>query len=99
MLNESFVANISYCDRDGNKSDRRIVPVSVPKDSVRAIDVSDLSPGQQDEMERLVREYKEYMDNILKAAFTFEGWVEHSYNETIVPKWRSFKVHNITENY
>ena len=99
MLTESTLTNISYqSDRDGKKSDRAIVPVSVPKDTVRAIDVSELSAAQQTEMVRLVSEYKQYMDTIFKSAFTFENWVEHTYHETVIPKWRSFKTANIAVN-
>lgn len=97
MLTEANIAHVLYkSDKDGKKSDRVIVPVSVPKDTVRAIDVSELTSAQQDEMSRLVAEYKQYMDTIFKSAFTFENWVEHTYQETVIPKWRSFKTANLT---
>lgn len=96
MITEAQTAHIEYCSVAGETSDRYIIPMSVPKDSIRAIDVTDLDEEARQLMERRVAEYKEYMGNILKSAFTFENWVDHTYNTEVNPKWRSFKVNNTT---
>ena len=95
-LSESKIANITYTKDNGESSDRVIIPTYVPNSAlVRAIDVTELSAADQVQMERLVAEYREYKDHILKTMFTFEDWVDHTYHQSVSPKWRSFKPGNI----
>jgi hypothetical protein len=98
ILHESKIASIVYTSAsDGNVSARTIVPtyVPVPADSVRAIDVSELTEAEQQETAALVAEYKQYTKDYFKAMFKFEDWVEHSKGTAISPKWRTFKVSGI----
>lgn len=97
MLTESKVATIQYEDSKGEVSVRDILPMSVPKDTIRALDLSGLDDAEKAKLSAHVAEYKEYMATVYKSAFTFENWAEHSYGESLDLKWRSFKVSKVTE--
>ena len=95
-LYESTIADITYVKDNGESTDRTIIPTYVPSSNlVRAIDVTDLPAKDQADMARLVAEYREYKDHIIRTMFTFENWVSHTYDISIDPKWRSFKPGNI----
>jgi len=95
-LTEAHLATIEYTSESTNEvTHRTIVPVSVPSSTVRAIDVSELSEQDQQELAGLVAEYKEYVDQHFNKMFKFEDWAEHSKQIYISPKWRSFKVSGI----
>lgn len=99
-LNESEITSIVYTSAaDGNTSARTIIPTSVPVlvDSIRAIDVSELTEAEQQTTASLVAEYKQYTKDYFKAMFKFEDWVEHSTGNSISPKWRTFKVSGIKQ--
>ena len=96
ILTEAKITRMNY-NEAGEQTTRTVIPMSVPKDFMRAIDVAELDPEAQQRMETLIAEYKEYMATIMKSAFTFENWVDHTYNEEITPKWRSFKLAKITD--
>lgn len=97
MLTESKVANIEYVDSKGERSTRIILPVTIPKDTIKALDVSDLAPGVVKSLSNRIAEYNEYMATIIKSAFTFENWVDHQHGESLDLKWRTFKVSEIVE--
>lgn len=80
---------------DGEVTERRIVPVFTPYQTVRAIDVSNLDKSEQQQMTDAVREYGEYLDQHAKRAFNFETWYEQTQGKAISPKWRAFKLANI----
>lgn len=95
-LSEGTLASIVYTSESkGETKARTIVPMTIPKDSVRAIDVSALSVEEQRMMVALVAEYKKYMDSVFVGTFKFEDWVEHTTGMEIHPTWRTFKVSNI----
>ena len=95
-LNEGLLTSIVYTSESKNETrTRSIVPVTVPKDSVRAIDVSALPKEEQELMASLVTGYKEYLAGIFAGSFKFEDWVEHTTGMEIAPAWRTFKVANI----
>jgi hypothetical protein len=95
-LNEGVLTSIVYTSESKNETKTRsIVPVTVPKDSVRAIDVSALPTEEQELMATLVAGYKEYLAGIFTGTFKFEDWVEHTTGMEISPSWRTFKVSNI----
>lgn len=96
-LTEAQLATITYTKDNGESSNRTILPTYVPHQQlVRAIDVTELSDNDQAQMARLLSEYREYKDHIMKTMFTFEDWVDHTYHQSIDPKWRSFKPANIS---
>lgn len=91
-LVENEIATIVYEKDSGDTSARVIVPTQVPKDLVRAIDVSELDPAQRAEIAEMYVEYKKYVSTFMENMFNFETWVEHTHNKEIKPKWRAFKV-------
>ena len=95
LLSEGTVSNITYTSDKKGITTRAIVPVSVPKDCVRAIDVSELADDEQQHIAGLVSEYRQYISDIMQTSFKFEDWVEHTTGARIDPMWRSFKVTNI----
>ena len=72
------------------KSERVIVPAIIPG-NIKAIDVTDLNDGEQQEMCDLYEEYSEYFNNHQKRAYSFEDWASHTMQRDISPKWRTFK--------
>lgn len=90
-LTEREIATIVYEKEDGDLSSRVILPVQVPGDLVRAIDVSELSNEERQEMATLYAEYKKYVMSFMENMFNFETWTEHTHNKQIKPKWRAFK--------
>lgn len=64
---------------------------------VRGIDVSDLSSEEQKTIERLWQEYKEYLTNVRKTNFSFEDYIQHTTNQEMKLKWRSFHPEGIQE--
>lgn len=91
-LKEAEITSIVYEKENGDTSARVIIPVAVPKNLVRAIDVSELEPTERKELLELYTEYKKYTTAYLENMFGFETWVEHTQNRTVTPKWRAFKV-------
>lgn len=88
--------DITYLSESKNEvTQRQIIPTSVPKTVMKAIDVSELSVGEQLEMKALYKEYAAYYANYMDNAFNFETWCEHSKGKTISPKWRAFRLDNI----
>jgi hypothetical protein len=78
-------------------SQRTIIPTFVPRQTMKSIDVSELTAEQKAEMQALYKEYARYYEEFLINAFNFETWVEHTKGKTISPKWRAFKLANIKE--
>lgn len=91
-LIENQMTSIVYEKEGGETSARVIIPTHVPKDLIKAIDLSETDPVQRAEIANRYEEYKQYVAAQLKNMMTFEGWVSHSYNEEYKLKWRSFKV-------
>lgn len=91
QLTEAKITTIIYEKEDGTASSRVIIPVSVPKDLIRAIDLSDVELTERAEIGALFEEYKEYQAVYLKNMLTFEKWADHSHNKELTLKWRSFK--------
>lgn len=93
QLTESQITSIVYESKSkGEITSRVIVPTSVPADFVRAIDVSDLTPAEREEMAQLHAEYRQYREQFLAGMFNFETWVEHTKGKAVAPKWRAFKL-------
>jgi hypothetical protein len=90
------VCNVTYVKDNGDSSDRFIVPVSVPSHLVNAIDVTELPEQERMGLATARAMYGEYIQGILKAAFSFEDWAEHE-GRTLPAelKHRSFKVQGL----
>ena len=96
MINEAELTTIVYTSESKKETTTRtIVPVTVPKDSIRAIDVSGAAIEAQQGMVELVAEYKSYVNAAIANTYKFEDWVEHTKGVVIHPNWRTFKVSNI----
>ncbi len=91
-LKQAQLATIIYEKADGEVTTRTIVPASVPAGVVRALDVTDLTPAEREELQQLYREYVEYVDNFKANMFNFETWIEHSKGKVVPTKWRSFSL-------
>jgi len=104
MLKSHEIQNIKYTKdlgRSGEISrveitERTIIPTFVPKPNIKAVDVTDLSPEDRDALLALLIEYNEYVVSKTESIFNFEDWVAHSALVDIQPKWRTFKLDNLT---
>lgn len=97
MLKERIIQNIEYTKKSGNDKEitqRAIIPTFIPKANIKAIDVTNLSDQDRDDMLQLFNEYFEYVTSQATTVFSFEDWVEHSKQIYIEPKWRTFKQQN-----
>lgn len=90
-LTRAQLATIIYEKTSGETTTRSIIPTALPTDLIRAIDVTELSPDDRNDLAALYVEYQEYVDTFMSSMFNFDTWIEHTYNKPITPKWRSFK--------
>ena len=80
----------------GEITERYVIPTFVPTISnIRALDVTDLSEDQRAALLALWNQYQEYYQTAVSLIFDFETWIEHSTNEQVEVKWRTFKPDNI----
>ena len=95
MLSERKIQRIRYTKSNKNGdtevTDRVIIPTFVPKPNIKAIDVSECTQHERQEIEVFMREYNDYLESRAVGTFKFEEWVQHSKNIYIEPKWRTFK--------
>lgn len=93
MLSEAVVTTVLYnSERTGDFSSRVIIPVSVPVDVVKAIDVDGLSPQDRANMAEIVGEYLTYRQTYVAGMFGLEDWAEQTKGVRPDPKWRTFKL-------
>lgn len=92
-LTENQITTIVYDNENkGERTTRVVIPTSVPKDVIRAIDVDSLDPAERTAMLEMYNQYREYTQQYIATMFKFEDWVEHTKGHEIKPKWRAFKV-------
>lgn len=102
-MQKGKVNTFTYLKEGANATDasnRTILTtyVPVPKDLVvRGIDVTELSEDQRDNLEKLWVEYQEYLIRLRETTFSFEDFIQHTTNQEIKLKWRSFHPEGITE--
>ena len=101
VLKERKIQNIRYTkpvnvggEQIDEVTERVVIPTFIPKASVKAVDVTDLSEEKREELQQLLTEYNEYVRERSKAIFKFEDWVEHTKLTHIDVKWRTFKINN-----
>ena len=98
QFKQGEITDILYLSESKNElTQRTIIPTFVPRQTIKSIDVSDLTPDQRLELQALYREYAKYYDDFIINAFNFETWVEHTKGQTISPKWRAFILANIKQ--
>ena len=83
--------------RQGEITERYVIPTFVPQANMKAIDVTDLSDEEREELREMYEEYTEYYRQAVQALFSFEDWVSHTRGEDAKPspKWRTFKLENV----
>ena len=88
---------IEYEKKNGDVVERFIVPVTVPKEYIRAIDVSgdDYDEEAVAQMEQYVAEYAQYIKDHMSTMFSFEDFVDHTFNESIEVQWKTFNLYGI----
>lgn len=99
MLTEGTIHHIEYESiATGSITQRHIIPVRIPPDTMRAMDVSECPDEMRTELLNLLHEYRKYHTTYINSMLTFEKWVDHTYNKEPPPiKWRSFKVNRLKE--
>lgn len=109
MLEENKVGQILYNkERDGTveSTERYIIPTSIPKFNIKALDVSAMNDDKREVLAVFHTEYKKYFKKRLKTIYSFEDWIDATYPHSIfskdVPekdrveiKHRTFKMDNI----
>lgn len=97
-LTENQVTTIVYENvNKGETTSRVVIPTSVPKDVVRAIDVDVLTAAERTDLLEMLLEYREYTKVYMDGMFNFETWAEHAKNRKLQVNWRSFKVSGLKE--
>lgn len=96
-MKRNNICDIEYVNSKNETSQRTIIPTTVPYDTYKAIDVTELSKNEQQEIQQLLEEYQEYAENYKANMFNFETWVNHAKGTEISPKWRTFKKDRIKE--
>ena len=95
MFKNHEAVAIVYTNRKKETSERTVVPFNVAPVNVKAIDVTDLPEGEQQQMTSRMLEYQEYLEIIRSATFKFEDWLEMTHAETPDIKWRTFDPANV----
>lgn len=80
----------------GEVTERYVIPSFVPHPNIKAIDVTDLTEEEREEIAALYMEYVEYYKQAASTLFSFEDWVDHSKQKNVRPKWRTFREDNVT---
>jgi hypothetical protein len=99
MLKENQEGKIRYSkDKNGGieVTERIIIPTSIPKANIKALDVSNLLEEDRNKMIELHKEYQQYFKTQMKTIFSFEDWIEASHpDDKMEVKYRTFKINNI----
>lgn len=94
VLRISYTKNL-HEDKEGEVTERYVIPTFVPQPNMKAIDVTDLSQEKRKQLSQLYAEYSEYYKRMASTIFTFEDWLAHTQNIDFTPKWRTFKMSNV----
>ena len=96
-LKEGMIAEILYRKDTGEVADRTIIPVTIPPQHVKAVDVGELNTKDRLWLQDCIKEYQEYLTAKRATILKFEDWVEHTKNQRLEVKWRTYKRDGITE--
>jgi hypothetical protein len=99
-LKENETGHILYTkEKDGTQevTDRFVIPTSIPKNNIKAIDVTALEEDERENIGKLHAEYQTYCKLKMKTIYSFENWLEASHPDIDIPeiKHRNFKIDNI----
>ncbi len=81
----------------GEITERYVIPTFVPQPNMKALDVTELTEAEREEMAALFSEYSEYYKQQAKNIFTFEDWLSHTRGDDtdVEIKWRTFRMANV----
>lgn len=97
MLEKHKLYEVEYTKLDKSETtQRKIIPTFVPSPNVKAIDVSELSESEAEQMRQNLVEYSKYYEQAAKNIYSFEDWLSHtSRRVSKPPKWRTFAIENL----
>jgi delta-aminolevulinic acid dehydratase/porphobilinogen synthase len=90
------IKHIHYVKKNGETSNRDIVPSFVPSPNMKALDVSSLSEEDKQMVSDLMDEYQEYRKLSMENIFNFGDWIDHTSKTVPQLKWRSFIMEHTT---
>lgn len=81
----------------GEITERYVIPTFVPNPNIKAIDVTDLSDKEREDLRLAFVEYTEYYKQMVSTLFTFEDWLQQTKGCDSLPdiKWRTFNIDNV----
>lgn len=90
-IHEGELCSIQYRKSEEDVSNRVIIPSFVPKQNVTAIDVTDLSDTERDDVLHQWNEYQAYKKQQMSQLFTFDHFIEQTFPlSEVKAKWRTF---------
>lgn len=95
ILNELAVEHIKYTSAHEGVSERYVIPVSVPSDYIRTLDVTDYTEEERKHLVDAYAEYKEYVKLHMSKMFNFENWHHQVYGSDVEDDYR-LKWRNLT---
>lgn len=95
MFKNHEAVEIVYTNRKKETKERTVVPFNVAPVNVKAIDVTELSEAERQQMTVRMLEYQEYLEQRRQADFKFEDWLEQTHTEQPDIKWRTFDPANV----
>lgn len=94
-MKEREIYKIEYVDSKEKHSERTIIPTMVPSSNIKAIDVSDMTEEETNEICQYFTEYTNYVDIQNKNIYTFEDFISHTKGKDVNIKWRTFNKERI----
>lgn len=95
-LVEHQQVDIVYEKSSGELSNRTIIPMQVPKDYAKAIDITGLSEEEVIKLQEALSDYDEYREQFMITMYSFDDWYEMTRQDQPPEiKWRSFKMTGI----
>lgn len=83
-----------------NTTERTIIATYIPTPkvaNVKALDVTDMSEGDQQTVESTLQEYATYLETQQNTIFSFENFAAHVGTTLPNLKWRTFKPDQLEE--
>jgi hypothetical protein len=96
-LKEGVISEILYRKETGEVADRTIIPVYMAQPNIKAIDIGELNTKDRLWLQDCIKEYQEYLAAKRATILSLENWVEHTKNQRMEVKWRTYKPSGITE--
>lgn len=99
VLEHNQPTRIKYVDSKGSQTTRTILPLDIPIQNVRALDVSDMPDNKIQQLVKLRAEYSEYVKIHMSTITKFEDWVELTCGivlDSTDLKYRTFKLANMS---